>query len=102
MMKKSDKNIKEINELPKRLDYSVLPREIEEAVQPNPYEIEKETKLSWDGKQFMVRIPLDISEEMGITQKNKGDFKVRFKLVKSRPKSDEVTTVTMELIKWAI
>lgn len=100
-MKKSSKKekIEELDELPKQLDYSVVPREIEEAINPMPYEIEKKTKLSWDGKQFMIRIPLDISDEMGITKENKGEFKVRFKLVKGRPNTTEETKVTMELVK---
>jgi hypothetical protein len=97
-MKKSER--KEGNQgVPKNLDYSMVPKEIEEAVRQEMYEIEKETKLSFDGKQFMIRIPLDISEEMGITRENKSEFKVRFKLIKGRPNTDEVTKVTMELTK---
>ncbi|WP_440946938.1 hypothetical protein ACSAZL_01180 [Methanosarcina sp. T3] len=100
-MKKSakTKQIEEHYEVPKKLDYSTVPKAIEEAIKHKPYEIEKDVNLSWDGKQFMIRIPLDISTEMGITKENKGEFKVRFKLVKGSPNSDEITKVTMELMK---
>lgn len=88
-----------VEELPKHLDYSILPEEIEEAIKQKPYEKEKEAKLSWDGKQFLIRIPSDITDEMGITKENRKDFKVRFKLTKYPPGSEEEIKVTMELIK---
>ena len=93
--------IEEIKELPKNLDYThfKLPEEIEEAVKPKPYETEKEVKLSWDGKQFLIRIPSEITDEMGITKENRKNFKVRFKLIKQSPGSEEETHVIMELIK---
>lgn len=100
MNKSNDKDrIEKVEELPKHLDYSTLPKEIEEAVKQKPYEKEKEAKLSWDGKQFLIRIPSDIADELGITKENKKDFKVRFKLTKYPPGSEEETQVTMELIK---
>jgi hypothetical protein len=100
-MKKSSKTKKPENhdEIPNKLDYSTVPKVIEEAIKHKPYEIEKDVNLSWDGKQFMIRIPLEVSHEMGITKENKGEFKVRFKLVKGLPNSSESTKVTMELIK---
>lgn len=55
--------------------------------------------MSWDGRQFLIRIPSDITDEMGITKENRKDFKVRFKLIKSPLGSEEETQVTMELIK---
>ena len=97
-MKKSESS-EENNDVPKSVDYSIVPKAIENAIKPTSYEIEKEAKLSFDGKQFMIRIPLEISEEMGITKDNKEEFKVLFKLVKGRPNTDEITSVTMELIK---
>lgn len=100
-MKKSIKNekLEDHDEVPIKLDYSIVPKAIEEAVKNKPYEIEKDVNLSWDGKQFMIRVPLEVSNEMGITKENKGEFKVRFKLVKGRPSSNEVTKVTMELMR---
>lgn len=100
-MKKSfkTKKLEAPDEVPNKLDYSTVPKVIEEAVKQMPYEIEKDVNLSWDGKQFMIRIPLDVSNEMGITKENKGEFKVRFKLVKGRPNTNENTKVTMELIR---
>jgi hypothetical protein len=100
-MKKSDKMkiIEEHDEIPKKLDYSNVPKAIEDAIKQKSYEIEKDVNLSWDGKQFMIRIPLDVSNEVGITKENRGEFKVKFKLVKGRPNTNEVTKVTMELMK---
>lgn len=100
-MKKSatSKVIKRNDEIPKKLDYSTMPSVIEEAIQQKHYKIEKNVTLSCDGKQFMIRIPKDISSEMGITKENKGEFKVKFKLIKGLPGSNEVTKVTMELVK---
>jgi hypothetical protein len=96
--KEIDEN-KELDEIPTSLDYTTVPRIIENAVRQVPYEIEKESRLSWDTKQFVIRIPVDIAKEIGITRETKDDFKVRFKLVKGRPNTDEGTKLTMELIR---
>ena len=80
-------------------DSSTLPKEISELIEPEQYTIEKDAKLSWDGRQLMTRIPLEISDEMGINKDNKGDFRVHFELVKPAPDSNEEKKVTIQLVK---
>lgn len=103
-MNKSDDEIKlEEEEIIADTDYlgdsSTLPEEIRKAIEPEKYVIEKDAKLSWDGRQLMVRIPLDISDEMGINKDNKGDFRVHFEYVKPTPGSKEEKKVTIQIIK---
>ena len=81
------------------IESSPLPEEIAEAVGAEQYKIQKDAKLSWDGRQLMVRIPLDISDEMEINKGNKGDFRVHFELVKPAPESKEEKKVTIQIIK---
>ena len=76
-----------------------IPKKISELIEPEQYTIEKDAKLSWDGRQLMVRIPLEISDEMEINKENKGDFRVRFELVKPAPDSEEEKKVIIKLIK---
>ena len=103
-MKKSDDNneLKDEASLPKA-DYligsSTLPMEISEAIEPEQYTIQKDAKLSWDGRQLMVRIPLEITNEMGINKDNKNEFKVHFEFVKPAPNTTEEKKVTIQLIK---
>ena len=81
-------DIKEIRSLPK-VDYSnkSLPKEIQEAVSEAKYIIEESSKLTWEGRQFITRIPKEIAEEKGLTQENK----LHFRLTKPRPNSkDEI------------
>ncbi|CAD6494571.1 MAG: hypothetical protein LAKADJCE_00841 [Candidatus Argoarchaeum ethanivorans] len=80
-------------------DSLTLPKGISELIEPEQYTIEKDVKLSWDGRQLMARIPLEISDEMEINKNNKGDFRVHFKLVKPAPDSKEEKKVTIQLIK---
>lgn len=76
-----------------------IPKNISDLIEPERHIIEKDAKLSWDGRQLMVRMPLDITDEMGIYKDNKSDFRVHFELVKPTPDSDEEKTVTIQLIK---
>jgi len=39
----------------------------------------KTAKVSWDGKQFIIRIPSIVSQMTNINQKDKVEFKVDFK-----------------------
>ena len=48
-----------------------------------PQKIYKYSKLSWDGRQLMVRIPLKITRGMGINKNNKGNFRVEFDFIES-------------------
>ncbi len=64
MVKSND--IKKDEKLPS-VDYSNLPEEIRNAINKQPYQITKATKLTWDGRQFLIRIPKEIAEEIGLT-----------------------------------
>lgn len=88
-MKKSN----EKEGLPK-VDYSKVPKEIEEIVNRQPYVIEEKAKLTWDGRQFIVRIPSEITKEMNITKENQ----MRFRLTKPLPDSSEKPELKIELI----
>lgn len=91
-MKKSN-DVEKLENLPE-LDYSNLPKEIEEAITRKPYIVDKRAKLTWDGRQFIIRIPSEIAEEMKLTTENR----VRFLLTKPLPGSDEEPKLEMELI----
>lgn len=93
-MKKSDE-IKELDKLPK-VDYTKLPEEIEKAVTKEPYKIEEKAKLTWDKKQFLVRIPSEIAREYGITEENKDQFRVIFRLIKPLPDSKDKPKLEIE------
>lgn len=79
------------------VDYSTLPDNIREAIEIEQFTIEKDAKLSWDGRQFIVRIPSEIANEMGISKDNKKEFKVHFKYVKPAPNTDIKPNVKMDL-----
>jgi hypothetical protein len=91
-MQKSDE-IKILDKLPE-LDYSNLPKDIEETITRKPYVVENVAKLTWDGKQFLVRIPSEISNEMNLTIDNK----ILFKLIKPMPDSDDKPELKIELL----
>ncbi len=95
-MKKSDEKVKILDEIPK-VDYTKLPENIEEAIIKKPYEVKEKAKLTWDGRQFLVRIPSEIAREYGITKENKDQFYVFFKLTKPLPDSKDEPTLD---IKW--
>ena len=58
-------NIK--NEKLPSIDYSNLPDEIRNAINKQHYQITKATKLTWDGRQFLIRVPKEIAEEIDLT-----------------------------------
>ncbi|MBN1552224.1 hypothetical protein JW979_12190 [bacterium] len=91
-MKKSDDEQQE-PELP-TLDYSNLPPEIEEVVSQQRFEIKKTTKLTWDGKQFSMRIPTEIAGEAGITKETRAFFH----LIKPLPGSTEKVKLEISLV----
>ena len=68
MSKSNENHIEKTTSLPSSLDYSKLPKNTLEAITTSQYEIDKEGKLTWDGKQFVVRIPKEVSMEMGIKE----------------------------------
>jgi len=80
-------------ELP-AVDYSKLPPEIEEVISQKKFEIEKTTKLTWDGKQYSMRIPTEIAEEAGITKETRAFFH----LIKPLPGSTEKVKLEISLV----
>lgn len=80
-------------ELP-AVDYSNLPPEIEEVISQQRFEIKKTTKLTWDGKQYSMRIPTEIAEEAGISKETRAFFH----LVKPLPGSDEKIRLEISLV----
>jgi hypothetical protein len=62
------------------------PKEIERVIEPQPYEITDDAKITFDGRQFIVRIPKRISRLIGI---EKGDA-LEFHVIKPHPKAQNV------------
>jgi hypothetical protein len=91
-MKKSDE-LNELKELPK-VDYSKLPEVTAEAIAEKPFIIKEKAKLTWDGKQLLVRIPSEIAKELGITKENQ----MLFILTKPLPNSSDKPKLEIELI----
>lgn len=94
-MKKSNEKAKRLDELPK-VDYTKLPEELEKAITKEHYKIEEKAKLTWDKRQFLVRIPSEIAREYGITKENKDQFKVIFRLTKPLPDSKDKPKLEIE------
>lgn len=94
-MKKSNEKAKRLEELPK-VDYTKLPEGIEKAITREPYKIEEKVKLTWDTRQFLVRIPSEIAREYGITEENKDQFRVIFRLTKPLPDSKDKPKLEIE------
>lgn len=90
-MSQSDE-IPEIDELPE-VDYSAVPSEVEAVLSGQPYTVEETVKLTWDGNQFLCRIPTEIAEELSLTKESR----MRFVLRKPLPGSDEQPTVDIEI-----
>ena len=91
-MKKSDELV-DLKELPK-VDYSTLPEVTAEAIAEKPFIIKEKAKLTWDGKQFLARIPSEIAKEWGITKENQ----MLFTLTKPLPDSSDKPKLEIELI----
>ena len=83
---KSQKLMEKVAKIEKqKLNYSKLPEKVKSAIQPIDYELEIETKLTWDGRQFVVRIPKEIVDGYNITKQNR----MMFRFVKFSPLSDK-------------
>ena len=80
-----------------KLDYSNLPVDVKTAITattPMPYVVEETVKLTWDGRQFILRIPKEIAEEVGITEENQ----IRFKFTKFPPESNEKPRLEISVV----
>ncbi|WNY23420.1 hypothetical protein MmiHf6_07270 [Methanimicrococcus hongohii] len=85
--------IEELDELPV-VDYSPFSDKLKEILEEKPHIIEKKSKLSWDGKQFIIRIPKEISEEMNITKGNQ----IKFTVVKPEPGTGGKNELKIDLV----
>ena len=80
-----------------RLDYSNLPSDVKAAITSTtqmPYIVEETVKLTWDGRQFILRIPKEITEEVGITEENQ----IKFKFTKFPPESNEKSKLEISVL----
>ena len=80
-----------------KLNYSNLPVDVKAAITattPMPYIVEETVKLTWDGRQFILRIPKEIAEEVGITEENQ----IRFKFTKFPPESNEKPRLEISVV----
>ena len=69
-----------------RLDYFNLLSDVKAVITSAtqiPYIVEEIVKLTWDERQFILRIPKEIAEELGITEENQ----IKFKFTKFPPES---------------
>lgn len=87
-MKESDEKV------PDRLDYSNLPKELGKVIEPQGEEITEESTITFDGRQFLVRFPKEISKLAGITRENK----IRFTLKRPLPNTNKEQELKIELI----
>lgn len=77
------------------IDYSKhKPKIIDELLKIEAETIQKEAKISWDGRQYIVRIPKEISQVMDITTENK----IRFIVTKPPPHENAEKKMDMILI----
>ena len=80
---------------PPKVDYSNLPKKTKEVVSDREeYIIEEKAKLTWDGRQFLVRIPSEIAKEMNLNKENM----VKFRLIKPLPDSDDKLKLDIEIV----
>ena len=80
-----------------RLDYSNLPSDVKAAITSAtqmPYIVEETVKLTWDGRQYILRIPKEIAEEVGITEENQ----IKFKFIKFPPESNEKSKLEISVL----
>jgi len=84
----NDSNVRE-------LDYSKLPKALEDVIEPVSDVTEKNANINFDGKQFLVRFPKDIAKAIGVKL---GD-KIRFKVVLPSPKSVQIEVVELQYIR---
>ena len=94
MSKSTEYHIEKTGNLPASLDYSRLPKNILDAITTSQYEIDREGKLTWDGKQFVVRIPKEVSQEMSIRE---GEH-IKFVILKKFGSSEE-PSLDMKLVR---
>ena len=83
---------------PKKIEYRRLPEEVEEVVREEHAKIEYTANITFDGRQFLVRFPKEISDAMGLSK----EYKVKFTLIKPKPRTEEEPKLTMEMDQDAV
>jgi len=92
--KRIEKEQRELMQKGLKLDYSKLPEDVKATMSPIPYIVEEAVKLTWDGRQYILRIPKEIAEEVGITAENR----INFKFIKPSPESAEKPKLEITLL----
>jgi hypothetical protein len=78
-----------------RVDYSNVPKKIKEEVEEKPFSHRsKSVSVTWDGKQYIIRIPTKIAQGMNITKESK----FQFDMVIAKPETKEENTLTISLV----
>ena len=95
---KGEKGGEEKCEPPKKIEYTQLPPEVEEVVSEERATIEAVASITFDGRQYLVRFPKDITESIGLSR----DHKVRFSVIIPKPRTDETPKLTIEVFKDAV
>lgn len=76
-------------------DYATkLSEEVKAAIEPTQYIVEETVKLTWDGRQFILRMPKEIADEAGIT----AETRIKFRFVKPSPESKEKGKVEISVL----
>ena len=83
---------------PKKIEYLRLPREVEAVIGEERAEIEDTANITFDGRQYLVRFPKDISDAMSLSK----GHKVKFTVMKPKPRTDEEPELTIEVVKDAV
>jgi len=80
---------------PKGLSKKELERMLSLPIEEEPEILEKEATISYDGRQYLIRIPNEISEILKIQKRDK----ILFQLTIPPPHTDEEITTTIKLKK---
>ena len=83
---------------PKKIKYQRLPHEVEEVIGEERAKIEDTANITFDGRQYLVRFPKDISDAMSLSK----EYKVKFTVIKPKPRTNEKPNLTMEVVKDAV
>ena len=94
MSKSNDIKIEKTTTLPDNLDYSNLPKAVLDAITTSQYTIEKESKLTWDGRQFIARIPKEVAQEADIKEGERIEF-----IIIKKFGATEKPKIQMELVR---
>ncbi|MGB7533038.1 MAG: hypothetical protein WA977_08725 [Halobacteriota archaeon] len=83
---------------PKKITYQLLPHEVEEVIGEERAMIEDTANITFDGRQFLVRFPKDISDAMELSR----EYKVKFTVTKPKPRTDDEPKLTIEVVKGGV